>query len=274
MMATTQQAPLKRTVNTFVIIVFALLAGATLVALFVAQRVKRSPPPVTNVHFTESFSPLGIRRQAKLSFALTQPQAIEVGIVDPEGKLVRQLSNERQAPAYRRLHFNWDGRNSQGKTAGDGRYRVQVKLLDQGRTVVIPQSITLSMRRPRPVIASIDEFAGRGPMVLPPRETEIPVRFRGSAKFKPTFLIYRTDLPKPQYVGSFRGEVGSHTALWDGKVDGKPLSRGTYLLAIQVRNKAGIAGSEPAQLPPTGGKVRGRPWVIVSHKRIVSREGR
>ena len=63
--------------------------------------------------------------------------------------------------------------------------------------------------------------------------------------------VLRTDDGKPREVARVPAERPARIAtIWDGRVDGKPLAPGTYLVQAQVRDTAGNVGVTPAELEP------------------------
>jgi hypothetical protein len=64
------------------------------------------------------------------------------------GRVVLTLARERFLKRYHFHSFYWDGRQRRGGTAPPGRYKLRVKLLGQGRTLVPPGTIRLR-RAPR-----------------------------------------------------------------------------------------------------------------------------
>jgi hypothetical protein len=129
-------------------VVFALLVIATLAAFAYAQRVKRDPLLVDRVSFGtksqhDAFTPNGDCRSDKIRirFRTTVSDDADVQIVKPGSKVVVTLARDEFLKRYHFHTFYWDGRQRGGGTARHGRYKVRVKLLGEGRTLVLPGTI-------------------------------------------------------------------------------------------------------------------------------------
>jgi hypothetical protein len=145
-------------------LVFALLVLATVAAFGWAQRVKRDPLVLDRAKFVGvprihpeappvlSFTPNGDCRydEVRIRFRVTQSDDATVQVVKPGGKVVVTLARDRYLKRYHFFTFYWDGRQRGGGTAAPGRYKLRVKLLGQGRTLVPPGSIRLHQAPPQP----------------------------------------------------------------------------------------------------------------------------
>jgi hypothetical protein len=129
-------------------LVFALLVLATLAAFGLAQQVKRDPLVLDRAKFrtvlTKPRVPGGCRPvRVRIRFRVTQSDQATVLIVRPGGRPVATLARERFLKRYHFFTFYWDGRNRAGGRARPGRYRLQVDLLGQERSLVPPGTIEL-----------------------------------------------------------------------------------------------------------------------------------
>lgn len=156
-------------------VVFALLVLATIAAFAWSQRLKRDPLVLDHVTFravhtqdggrsqrkqmhdsepVRSFTPNGDCRfdRERIRFRVTRSDRAIVQVIEPGGKLIITLARNRQLKRYRFFTLFWNGRSRRGGTAPPGRYKLRVKLLDQGRTLVPPGVIRLhrAPRRPLP----------------------------------------------------------------------------------------------------------------------------
>jgi hypothetical protein len=211
--------------------VFAVLVVATVGAFFLAQRVKSTPAAIARYSMRSFCSPNGDGRfdGCRLSFLLKRADDVTVRVVGPDGDAVRTLVSDRTLAAFRRLRVRWDGRTSDGAHARDGAYRFQVSLRRQGRSILVPRSLTLDTTPPRPVVSSIG-----------PKATEV--------------MVYRTaPSPSPEPVVRLQTLHGSGTVSWDGTVNGRRVRPGTYVVAVRTQDRAGNIGSSPAVLPPSPG---------------------
>lgn len=142
-------------------VVFALLVLVTVAAFAWAQRVKRDPLVLDRVTFlavprqvprhgeprraVRAFTPNRDCRfdRERIRFRVTRSDRAVVQVVKPGGKLVVTLARDRPLTRYHFFTFYWDGRSRNDGLAPPGRYKLRVKLLDQGRTLVPPGAIRL-----------------------------------------------------------------------------------------------------------------------------------
>lgn len=140
-------------------LVFALLVLATVAAFAWAQRVKRDPLVLDRVTFAavpnphpkhpvRAFMPnsdcLDLMR---IRFRTTVSDYGTVQVIKPGGRVVITLARDRFLKRYTFHTFYWDGRTRNDGTAPPGRYKLRVKLLGQGRTLVTPGAIKLHRGR-------------------------------------------------------------------------------------------------------------------------------
>jgi hypothetical protein len=144
-------------------IVFALLVLATVGAFAYAQRVKRDPLVLDRVHFGKgesqkpgkavaSFTPNGDCRNDKIPirFRTTVTDQGTVQIIKPNGHVIVTLARDVPLKRYTFHTYRWDGRRRDGKIAPPGPYKLRVKLLGEGRTLVPAGVIKLHKAKRRP----------------------------------------------------------------------------------------------------------------------------
>jgi hypothetical protein len=130
-------------------LVFALLVLATVAAFAWSQRLKRDPLVIDRVTFgtvhRRAFTPNRDCRfdRERIRFRVTHSDRAVVQVVKPGGKLVITLARDRFLERYHFFTFYWDGRSRNDGIAPPGRYKLRVKLLGQGRTLVPPGTIRL-----------------------------------------------------------------------------------------------------------------------------------
>jgi hypothetical protein len=131
-------------------VVFALLVVATLAAFAWSQRLKHDPLVLDNVSFVpvprlhpkssqvHAFTPNGDCRydRVRIRFRMTQSDTADVQVVKPGGKLVVTLGRDEFLKRYTYFTYYWGGRMRGGGVAPPGRYRLRVKMLGRGRTLV------------------------------------------------------------------------------------------------------------------------------------------
>ncbi len=137
-------------------LVFALLVLATAAAFAYSQRLKRDPLVLDRVTFgtpaSRSFTPNGDCRldRIRIRFRTTVSDQGTVQVVKPGGKLVITLARDRFLKRYKFHTYYWDGRERNDGVAPPGRYKLRVRLLDQGRVLVPPGAMRLHEAKRRP----------------------------------------------------------------------------------------------------------------------------
>lgn len=242
--------------NTVRAVAFGLLVLATFAAFFVVQRIKREPADVGFARITPLFSPNGDGRldRARVGFQLRTTDTVSLRVIDHGGDVVRTLIANRRVPAGTRVRAVWNGRDDAGRIVPDGVYDYRVNLQDQGRAVPLPRGVRVDTTAPRPRVQRIGGD-NRGPDILPqPDGQPVLIRFYNPARNDPTeLMVYRTN-PDPRQV--FRTVVpgGQRAFVYDGRDSaGRPLTPGTYVVALRVRDRAGNVGTAPGPLPPKAG---------------------
>src|SRR6202011_4009265 len=135
-------------------------------------------------------------------------------------------------------------------------YYLRIALLGQGRTIELRKTpIEVLTAPPHPVVRSVT------PSLIPQGAAPVRIRYAGNENRGGTVRIYRTDLPSgPRLVKSFPTPWNGETATWDGTILGRPAPAGTYLVGLDVTDKACNTGHFPPELPPVAGSTRGRGW--------------
>jgi hypothetical protein len=254
-------------------IAFALLVCATFAAFFVAQELKSTPPLVQDLTATAFFSPNRDGRfdRARASFVLKRTDDVTVTVIDHNGDVVRRLRDNRRLRARQRMRLVWDGTDGAGHVVPDGVYRFRVALRRQNRSVTLPRNIRKDTRPPTVVVTSIGPLRDKVPRpeLFPNAEGEpLRVSFRGGGHHKQV-LVYRTDVRPARAVFDKPVALRDDATRWewDGTVDGRRVSPGTYLVVVRARDQAGNVGSSVA-LPPRpqfGQKLPGRGGVTVRY---------
>jgi hypothetical protein len=256
-------------------VVFGVLVIATFGAFFVAQRLKNAPSIVQQFKRTPLFSPNhdGRKDRAYVNFKLKETDDVTVSVVNSEGDEIRILADDRRLPAYTPTQFAWNGLTDAGHMAPDGSYRIRISLRRQGRSVTVPLVIRLDLTPPRPRVLSIGPTKGPGPEVLPlPEGGPAEVHLLDPGR-DPVIRVFKMSPGPPRLVlqdDSLRD--GAKEWLWDGRTEsGRPVSPGTYLVAIETRDLAGNRGLSPPLnrrgLPAVtyGAKLPGRGGIRVSY---------
>jgi hypothetical protein len=234
--------------------VFAALVLATFGAFFAAQRLKATPSVVGEFRHNPFFSPNHDGRfdRATVRFEVRKRGRVSLAVVDADGDVVRELIDDDTFLPYREIRARWDGTDEDGARAPDGVYRYRITLPDQGRNVVIPESVRLDTTPPTPRVISIGPAKDKVPRpeLLPvPGGGEAVVHFIApSAKSaRKKVLLFKTGPGPVKQVGAPIPLADDATQWrWSAQTEtGRPVSPGTYLVAIQARDQAGNIGTSP-----------------------------
>ena len=130
------------------VLAVALLVGSA-AAFTRSERLKLEPSPVAKPKFDRHLSPTcGCPREsAELTLLLRGPERLGVSIVDSDGNHVATLAESQDLPAGR-ASFDWDGRADDGQVVPDGRYRLKLRLENDRRTILIPETILVDTEPP------------------------------------------------------------------------------------------------------------------------------
>ena len=239
---------------------FWALAVATVGAFFVTQHLKVSTPliagsphPSPAVISPNQTGCGGLTRYARFSFYLLhRADDVAVYVVDQTGTIVRTLASGRHMRRGVRDpdgEFPWNGREDSGAVAPDGSYYYRIALLHQGRTVELTKTpVTVNTVPPHPVLTSVT------PSLIPDAGVPAKIQYRGNERRGGTVRIYRTDLPgTPRLVKSFLTPWNGSSATWDGRINRRPAPAGTYLVGLEVTDRACNTGRFPSAIPPPPG---------------------
>jgi flagellar hook assembly protein FlgD len=254
--------------------VFAALVVATFGAFFVAQRLKNSPSVVQRFRLDPVLSPNrdGRKDRAYVTFRLKRADDVTVSVVSSSGDVVRQLASHHIA-AYTPVRFGWDGRDDAGARVPDGVYRIRITLRTEGRSITIMnRSTRLDITPPRPLVTSIGPEKGPGPELLPqPKGGPLTVHLRAPG-VRPVIRVFKTSPGPVKLVRVEQLPDGAKSWDWAGTTkSGRRLSPGTYLVSIEVRDRAGNRGISPPLgrngLPrtPYGARLPGRGGVTIRY---------
>jgi len=242
------------------VIVFALLA-ATAVAFALTQRAKVELSPILRTKVDPVFSPDGKSKpEAHIAFRLRTRERLTVWIEDSHGLNVRTLLSNRAFKPGSNLNLVWDGVADNGFAEPDGTYMPVVKLLRSHRTFRLPSPIEIDTKPPVITV--------RHPLypILSPdgddRRDEFRVHYRLS---EPAHAILSV---RGRQVEFTRGQKQSGELGWNGKVNGRPVGHGRYLLTVSAQD---VAGNVAKGFPFAIAQVR---YLTLARDRVVVKPGR
>ncbi|HUE26879.1 MAG TPA: hypothetical protein VMP89_08910, partial [Solirubrobacteraceae bacterium] len=149
-------------------------------------------------------------------------------------------------------YFVWNGRESNGSVAPDGRYYIKVRLIGARRIVTIsnqsgPEPVTVKTAPPNPVVTSVSP---RG--ISRTHPTGVKIAYTGNEGRGATVLIYRIGRRgRLTEVKSFLTAWAAQSTTWNGLIKGRPAAAGRYLIGLQVTDAACNTGSFPGNHHPS-----------------------
>jgi hypothetical protein len=219
-----------------------LLSTATIVGLLIAtaaafavtERLKLTKSPITSTIVSKVLSPTCgcATGKAKISFKLRRGDVIDVTVDGPGATPVRQLAVAERLPAGH-VVFLWNGLTDTGARAPDGVYRVQIHLVHQHRTILLPNKILLDTVPPEVLSATANrlQFSPDGDR----QADSVTVAYSLS---EPAHVIVYLDGTR---IVRTRFAKEKNTFTWDGVVDKQLLPPGTYTLSVGAVDLAGNA---------------------------------
>lgn len=214
-----------------------LLLGGTAAAFAVTERLKLQRSPIFDTRIEHKiFSPICRcdRDRAQIRFRLRADDRVTLAVIGPGGEVVRTVVEDDPMPAGP-AEFLWDGRDEAGRVVPEGSYKPSVHLAEGRKTIVLPNPIRVDVTPPRIVAFRVE------PQVFSPD---------GDGTNDKVRIVYEISEPARAllFLGGQR-EVRSRARRpegkveWFGKVDGRPLRRGLYELALAAEDVAGNVGT-------------------------------
>lgn len=216
-----------------------VLSTATLLGLLVAsaaafaitEHLKLIKSPIFATRVTKLFSPVcGCgSSKATISVRLRQPDRLTVTIENAARQRVATLATDVREPKGR-VTFQWDGRTDGGVLVTRGTFRPEVRLASSRRTILLPNPIVVDTTRPKVLAATVAH-----PSFTPAGKHKIAIHYVLSEQAHALVYLNGREI--------IRGRPSrTHAALkWGGKVNGKPLRPGLYVLSVGAVDAAGNA---------------------------------
>jgi FlgD Ig-like domain len=208
------------------------LLVATAAAFAITEHLKLIRSPVFGVVVPRVFSPTcGCSQStATIQIRLRHADRVTVTIDDASLQPVRTLVSDRPEPKQRRVHFTWNGRTDSGALAPDGSYREQIHLKSAHRTILFPtvDRIVVDTKTPKVLSATVENG-----VFSPGGHRTIAIRYTLSERAHAVVYLGRNRIT--------RGRPSRpHGAIkWAGKVDGRQVRTGTYVLSVGALDLAG-----------------------------------
>ena len=230
------------------------LIGGTTAAFTLTEALKLQRSPIGKPRIRPFFSPACEcpTSTARMRIRLKEEDRLDVVVVDSDGEPVRTLASDvRESPG--KLTFTWDGRTDAGTLAPDGTYRLRVHLDEERRTIVVPNATRIDTQPPTAELVSL------APRVLSPdgdgRRDSTTLVVSLDERSRPIVLVDGT----PAEEGR-RAPAGESELAWPGTRDGRPLRKGTYVVGVQARDRAGNVS------PPSSGLTVRVRYVLLGRK--------
>ncbi|MDQ3121523.1 MAG: hypothetical protein M3Q59_03175 [Actinomycetota bacterium] len=223
------------------LIVLAVL-GATAAAFAFTERVKLERSPITGTRVDRVFSPVCecARNVAVISFVLRRRGTVTVDMLGSDGRRVRRLVRDREE-LKGRVAYTWDGRDDLEQVVDEGVYRPRVELEERGRTIVLPNPIRVDTTAPRirllRVLPRVFSPDGDG------RRDRVTARYETNEQARAMMLVDG----RRRVLSKFRSTEGQ--LIWFGRVNGRPVSPGTYEIRLRAFDRAGNRSSSRRIIP-------------------------
>jgi flagellar hook assembly protein FlgD len=219
-----------------------LLSTATIVGLLIAtaaafavtERLKLTKSPITSTIVSKVFSPTCgcATGKATIRFKLRRGDVVDVTVDGPGGTPVRLLAVAERFPAGR-VVFRWNGMTDTGVRAPDGIYRVQIHLVHQHRTILLPNKILLDTVPPEVLSATANrqQFSPDDDR----QADSVTVSYTLSEQAHVIVYLDGTRIVRTRFAKE------RNTFSWDGVVHKQLLPPGTYTLSVGAVDLAGNA---------------------------------
>jgi len=206
-----------------------LLVG-TAAAFAITEHLKLIKSPIAGTRVSKVLSPVCqcADSRATIQVRLRRKDRVTVTIFDDKGQKVATIASKAEVPRQTPTPFFWDGRTATGTAAPDGVYRPEIHLVGARHTFLLPNRIVLDTTVPKVLSAS----AGNG-VLSPGSGRSLAIRYAFSERANAVVYLGGRQIIRGRPTQE-RDKVK-----WAGKVDGRPLAAGTYVLSVGARDAAG-----------------------------------
>jgi FlgD Ig-like domain len=236
------------------------LLAATAAAFAITERLKLTKSPITGTVVVRGYVSPPAHTTAAVNVRFRRADRVTVTIENSHRSEVDTLAYRVLVPRGRRT-YTWNGRDDAGATPPDGTYRMEIHLARQRRTILLPNPIVLETKAPE-VTAAVPSRAAFSP----------------DGDHQADQVAIRYTLSEDAHViVSFRGKQiirgRAHrtkgAVTWGGRVDGRLLPPGRYVLTIGAVDLAGNRATAVRRV-----SVRLRYIALAAHRVVVHAGGR
>lgn len=243
------------------------LLAATAVAFALTERAKLTLSPIRGTFVTKEFSPKAAQPAyltATVRFKLRRRERIEVWIENTQNQPVRTLLPTRTERAGSLIDLVWNGFADDGVIVPDGVYRPVVKLETSHLTTVLPNPIRIDTVPPKIVVPH-----PLHPILSPDGDHHGDLFRVGYHTSERAHGVLEVRLRARTHVVEFtRSQKTTGNFQWNGKVAGKALKPGLYVLLAAAQDEAGNRSQ------PTPFAVATIRYVSLSRKEITVAPGK
>ena len=206
-----------------------LLVG-TAAAFAITEHLKLIKSPIAGTRVSKVLSPVCqcADSKATIQVRLRRKDRVTVTILDSSLHRVATVAKGVEVPRLEPHRFFWYGSTDAGTTAPDGTYRPEVHLIGARHTFLLPNQIVLDTTVPKVLSAS----AGDG-VLSPGSGRSLAIRYAFSERANAVVYLGGRQIIRGRPTQE-RDKVK-----WAGKVDGRPLAAGNYVLSVGARDAAG-----------------------------------
>lgn len=280
--------PLGWSLDRWRVLLFCLLALATVGAFYITQHLKtknplinggpRADPAMINpvsagVCVDANGENVSFRRTRIAFYLQSHSDVVSVYVINSDGINIATMSGSNRyiKAALNNYHyFTWNGKENDGAYAPAGIYTFRAWFHHQDRSFPVTTNastdatVEVTTARPHPKVTAVtvsgmSATAGQTP-VFTPRLQTATLHIGGGPYLAARVLVYRAsddpDAPL-QLVKQFGINPRAETAVWDGTIAGKPAPAGSYLLGLAVKSRSCTAGTFPLVDDPVPGTTTG-----------------
>jgi hypothetical protein len=225
---------------TLILVLLVMAGSAAAFAISEGLKVQRAAISAVQIP-RRDFSPVCDcpTDRVTIAFRLTRTDRLSVGIVDSHGGIVRTLVANKLFGRGKH-HFTWNGLTNVGAVVPDGVYEPRIRLLRAGKTLVLPNPITVDTVPPRIVPVSVH------PRTISPdgdgHSDVVHVRYRIDERAHALLFVNGIQRARTKF------QRQKDSIEWYGRANGRALPPGRYRLSLAAVDTAGNS----SRLVPAG----------------------